>query len=78
MVLTKLRESMGESEFRFSSVVSWLLTRRPDAYASVGVTNFVDYIALAMANGVVRIRWMSQRDDRVSLVTQGPKDWSRC
>ena len=73
VVLTKLRESMGESEFRFSSVVSWLLTRRPDAYASVGVTNFVDYMALAMKNGVVRIRWAG-RDGWVSLVTQGPKD----
>ena len=73
-VLTKLRESMGESESRFSSVVSLLLTRRPDAYASVGVTNFTDYITLAMMNGVVRIRWVGQRDGWVWLVARDPRN----
>ena len=76
-VLTTLGESMGESESRFSTVASLLLTRRPDAYASAGVTNFADYIALAMGNGVVGIRWVGHRDGWVSLVTQGLKDWNR-
>ena len=73
-VLTKLRASMGESESRFSSVVPLLLTRKPNAYASVGVTKFTDYINLAMENGVVRIRWVGRRDGWVSLVTQDPKE----
>ena len=71
-VLTKLRESTGESEPRFSSVVPLLLTRRPDAYASVGATKFTEYIALAKKNGVIKIRWAGRREGRdgwVSLAT---------
>ena len=71
-VLTRLRDSMGESESRFSSVVSLLLTRRSEVYASVGVTNFTDYITLAMINGVVRIRWVGQHDGWMWLVTRDP------
>ena len=70
-VLTKLHVSTGESESRFSSVVPLLLARRPDAYASVGVTKFKDYITLAMKNGVVRIRWNGKRDGWVSLSSPG-------
>ena len=66
-VMTKLRASTGESESRFSSVVPLLLKRRPNAYASVGVAKFKDYVILAMENGVVRIRGMKQGDGWVSL-----------
>jgi len=66
-VLTKLRVSTGESECRFSGVVPLLLKRKPNAYASVGVTKFKDYIILAMEAGVVRIRGMKQGDGWVSL-----------
>lgn len=66
-VLRKLRASTGETESRFSSVVPLLLKRRPNVYASVGVTKFKDYVILAMENGVVRIRAMKQGDGWVSL-----------
>ena len=66
-VLAKLRASTGETESRFSSVVPLLLKRRPNVYASVGVTKFKDYVILAMENGVVRIRGMKQGDGWVSL-----------
>ena len=69
-VLTKLRASTGETESRFSSVVPLLLKRRPNVYASVGVTKFKDYVILAMENGVVRIRGMKQGDGWVSLSSQ--------
>ena len=70
-VLTKLR-STGESESRFSSVVPLLLKRKPNAYASVGVAKFKDYIILAMEAGVVRIRGMKQGDGWVSLSDPRP------
>jgi hypothetical protein len=66
-VLKKLRASTGETESRFSSVVPLLLKRRPNVYASVGVTKFKDYVILAMENGIVRIRGMKQGDGWVSL-----------
>lgn len=66
-VLKKLRASTGETEFRFSSVVPLLLKKRPNVYASIGVTKFKDYVILAMENGVVRIRGMKQGDGWVSL-----------
>jgi hypothetical protein len=71
-VLTKLRASTGESESRFSSVVPLLLKKRPNAYASVGVAKFKDYIILAMETGVVRIRGMKQGDGWVSLSDPRP------
>lgn len=71
-VLTKLRASTGESESRFSSVVPLLLKRKPNAYASVGVEKFKDYIILAMETGVVRIRGMKQGDGWVSLSDPRP------
>jgi len=71
-ILTKLRASTGESESRFSSVVPLLLKRRPNAYASVGVAKFKDYVILAMENGVVRIRGMKQGDGWVSLSDPRP------
>ena len=71
-VLTKLRASTGESESRFSSVVPLLLKRRPNAYASVGVAKFKDYVILAMENGVVRIKGMKQGDGWVSLSDPRP------
>lgn len=71
-VLTKLRASTGESESRFSSVVPLLLKRKPNAYASVGVAKFKDYIILAMETGVVRIRGMKQGDGWVSLSDPRP------
>ena len=72
VVLTKLRASTGESESRFSSVVPLLLKRRPNAYASIGVAKFKDYVILAMENGVVRIRGMKQGDGWVSLSDPRP------
>ena len=72
-VLTELRASTGESESRFSSVVPLLLMKRPDAYASVGVAKFKDYITLAMENGVVSVRRVGRRSGWVRLVTQGPE-----
>ena len=71
-VLIKLRASTGESESRFSSVVPLLLKRRPNAYASVGVAKFKDYVILAMETGVVRIRGMKQGDGWVSLSDSRP------
>ena len=71
-VLTKLQASTWESESRFSSIVPLLLKRRPDAYASVGVGKFKDYVILAMENGVVRIRGMKQGDGWVSLSDPRP------
>lgn len=66
-VLTSLRVSTGEQEARFSSIVPLLLKRKANAYASVGVAKFKDYIILAMETGVVRIRGMKQGDGWVSL-----------
>jgi len=71
-VLKKLRASTGESESRFSSVVPLLLKRKPNAYASVGVAKFKDYIILGMEAGVVRIRGMKQGDGWVSLSDPRP------
>ena len=71
-VLTELRTSTGESEFRVSSVVPLLLKRRPNAYASVGVVKFTDYVVLAMEKGVVRARGMKQGDGWVSLSDPKP------
>jgi len=66
-VLTELRGLTGQSTFRFSSVIPLLLKRKPDAYASVGVARFMDYITLAMENGVVRAGGMDRGDGWVSL-----------
>jgi len=66
-VLTELRASTGESVFRFSKVVPPLLRRRPNAYASVGVARFMDYVTLAMENGIVEAGGMDQGDGWVSL-----------
>ena len=74
-VLTKLRASTGESESRFSGVVPLLLKRQPNAYASVGVAKFKDYVILAMETGVVRIREMKQGDGWVSLSDSRPGDF---
>ena len=72
MVLTGLQASTGESVFRFSRVVPFLLKRKPDAYASVGVARFMDYVTLAMENGVVRAEGMDQGDGWVSLSDPRP------
>jgi len=72
MVLTGLQASTGESVFRFSRVAPFLLKRRPDAYASVGVARFVDYVTLAMDNGVVRAEGMDQGDGWVFLSDPRP------
>ena len=72
VVLTELRTSTGEQEARFSSVVPLLLKRKPNAYASVGVVKFTDYIVLAMEKGVVRARGMKQGDGWVSLCDPRP------
>ena len=66
-VLTELQALTGKSVFRFASVTPLLLGRRPDAFTSVGVTEFGDYIALAMENGVVRTGGMDQGAGWVSL-----------
>lgn len=73
-VLTELRTSTEESEARFSSVVPLLLKRKPNAYASVGVVKFTDYIILAMEKGVVRARGMKQGDGWVSLCDPRPTE----
>jgi len=65
-VLTELRASTGESAFRFSSVIPLLLERKPNAYASVGVAGFEDYVTLAMENGVVTAGWIDQPDGWVT------------
>jgi len=71
-VLTELRVSTGESVFRFSRVVPLLLRRKPNAYASVGVTRFIDYVTLAMENGVVTVEEIDQDHGWVSLSDQRP------
>lgn len=70
VVLTELGRSTGESAFWFFSVIPPLLKRKPDAYASVGVTSFMDYVTLAMENGVVKVRETGQDDGWVSLNDQ--------
>lgn len=74
-VMTELRASTGEPESRFSTVVSLLLKRRPNACASVGVASLTDYVILAIDHGVVRIRGMEQfeGDGWVSLSDPGPE-----
>ena len=72
-VLTELEASTGVSAFRFSSVIPLLLERKPNVYASVGVARFMDYIALAMENGVVNAGGMDQGDGWVLL--RGPGGW---
>ena len=71
-VLTELRASTGESEFRVSNVVPLLLKRKPNVYASAGVAKFTDYIVLAVEKGVVRARGMKQGDGWVSLCDPRP------
>ena len=65
-VLTDLRASTGEPSFRFSRIIPLLLERKPNAYASVGVTGFKDYVTLAMKNGVATAGWMDQDDGWVT------------
>ena len=72
-ILTQLRVETGESEFRFSTIVPLLLKKRPNAYGSVGVAKFTDYISLAKEKGVVRIRGMTRRDGWVSLSDPKPE-----
>jgi len=85
MVLRELQASTGESAFRFSSVIPLLLERKPNAYTSVGVGSFADYVTLAMENGVVTAGWTDQSDgwvmpnDRESpgpaVPVQSSKSW---
>jgi len=72
VVLTELRVSTGESTFRFSSVIPLLLERNPNAYASIGVAGFKEYVTLAMENGVVTTGWMDQDDGWVTLKHSEP------
>ena len=72
-VLMELRVSTGESVFRFSTVTPLLLKRKPNAYASVGVARFMDYVTLAMENGVVTAGEMDKGDGWVSLSVGNPK-----
>jgi len=71
-VLTELQALTGKSVFRFPSVTPLLLGRRPDAFTSVGVTEFGDYITLAMEKGVVRAGGMDQGAGWVSLSDPRP------
>jgi len=71
-VLTELQALTGKSVFRFPSVTPLLLGRRPDAFTSVGVTEFDDYITLAMEHGVVRAGGMDQGVGWVSLDDPSP------
>ena len=71
-VLTELQALTGKSVFRFPSVTPLLLGRRPDAFTSVGVTEFGDYVTLAMENGVVRAGGMDQGAGWVSLSDPRP------
>ena len=66
-VLTELSASTGESAFWFSSVIPLLMKRKPDAYASVGVTGFTDYVTLAVENGIVKVGAMDRYDGLVSF-----------
>ena len=72
-VLAELQATTGESEFRFSSTIPLLRKKSPNAYASVGVTNFRDYVTLATEDGVVRIRGVTQGDGWVSLDDPKPQ-----
>ena len=62
-VLTQLQAETGKTEFRFTTIATLLLKKRPNAYASVGATRFTDYINLAMKKGVVKIRPGTQIGD---------------
>ena len=71
-VLTELQTLTGESVFWFSSVAPLLLKRRPNVYASVGVTSFTDYVTLAVENGVASTGKTEQGDGWVSLSDSTP------
>jgi len=71
-VLTELQTLTGESVFWFSSVAPLLLKRRPNAYASVGVTTFTEYVTLAVENGVASTGETEQGDGWVSLSDSMP------
>ena len=73
VVLTELEALTGESAFWFSIVIPLLLKKKPDAYASVGVARFMDYVTLAMENGVVRVGGTHKGDGWVSLSISDPK-----
>lgn len=76
VILTELWAETGESEFRFSNIIPLLREKCPNAYASVGVENFKDYVTLAISHGVVKIRGTTQSDGWVSLSnpkSRGPK-----
>jgi len=71
-VLTELQTLTGESVFWFSSVAPLLLKRRPNAYASIGVTTFTEYVTLAVENGVASTGETEQGDGWVSLSDSMP------
>ena len=71
-VLTELQTLTGESAFWFSSVAPLLLKRRPNVYASVGVATFVDYVTLAVENGVASTGETEQGGGWVSLSDSMP------
>lgn len=71
-VLQHLRSSTGENEARFANVVPLLLRRKPNAYHSVGVTKFKEYIALAVSAGIVSIRGAKNGDGWISLCATRP------
>ena len=66
-VLKELQASTGDSAFWFPSVTPLLLERKPDAFASVGVTEFEGYLNLAVRSGVIRSWGITDDDGWVSL-----------
>jgi hypothetical protein len=66
-ILKQLRCTTGKSEARFANVVPVLLKKNANAYPSVGVTKFTDYIELAVSAGVVYVRGMKNGDGWIEL-----------
>jgi len=73
-VLKGLRALTGRPIFNFARVTPLLLGRRPDAFASVGVTEFSDYLKLAVKHGVVKAWAVEQSDGWVALSDPGPAE----
>ena len=71
-VLKGLRALTGKPMINFARVTPLLLGRRPDAFVSVGVTEFRDYLTLAVKHGVVKAWAVEQSDGWVALSDPEP------
>jgi len=73
VVMTELRKETRKSIFRFPVVAPLLLERRPDAFTSVGVTEFRDYLALAVKHGIAKVWALDESEGCVALDDSEPE-----